>query len=382
MQDPRDSLPAYRTVRVGPPTGRKAALADEQAWRARSAYPNFASLGGAAFGIVRELETGGWQLSRDSMDPWPQDTRDTMGHYFRVMAAEHPDDSETHAAYMRAAVRMDWEAIDEQTVLGTRFRVIRAEQIIRTGPSGPEPPRPSDAERSSRAERKGIASHTLHVTEDGFVIDPFNSTTMSQGILTMELLKTIVQASPATGKAREDLERAAYTHPGGVLLPAAFTVARLTRGKWGPITMLMSTSPRDARESLVGYLRVSLPYDLDLTDEQRAPYNAAADTVENENVDEVSVAGNRFRVIRVERLVRIGPDGPEGPRPSDPDPQPPVMLNPDGTPAPPLPDEEEDDEPHELSPGAQRLHQLFEEEHARQAARRNDPPPEPPDPQP
>ncbi|HUY46116.1 MAG TPA: DUF5954 family protein [Streptosporangiaceae bacterium] len=44
------------------------------------------------------------------------------------------------------------------------------------------------------------------------------------------------------------------------------------------------------------------------------------------NADETEVAGRRFRVVRVERLVRIGPDGPEGSCPSDPDSQPPAMM--------------------------------------------------------
>lgn len=53
---------------------------------------------------------------------------------------------------MAAAVRLDWEKIDEMTVLGTRYRVVRAERFIRTGPDGPEPPRPSDPDPAGLGE--------------------------------------------------------------------------------------------------------------------------------------------------------------------------------------------------------------------------------------
>lgn len=351
MADYRDNVPGYRTIRVGPPGGRKAAVADEQAWKARDAYPSLASAGGAAFGIAQELEQGGWQLLRDFMDPYPQDTRDTMDHQFRVAAAGHPEGSDIHAEYMAAAERLEWEALDEMTVDGTRYRVVRAEQFIRTGSLGPEPPRPSDDGGE---------------TADGFVIDPVNGTTMSRGILTVEALNGMLQAGTVPEEVREDMQRAMHTHPGGMMLPPAFTIGVLTRGAWGPVTTYMASTPQAARDTLVGHLRVSLPYQLELSEEQRVKYNAAADKVENENADEVSAGGQRFRVTRVERLVRLGPDGPEGPRPSDPDPQPPVMVQNGGAPH----EEPDDDEPVQLDEGSKRLMALFHEEEARLAARR------------
>lgn len=352
MVDYRDNVPGYRTIRVGPPGGREAAVADEQAWRARDAYPDLASVGGAGFGMAQELEQGGWQLLRDFMDPYPQDTRDTLDHHFRVLASEHPEGSDLHAEYMQAAERLEWEALDEMTVAGTRYRVIRAEQFVRTGPLGPEPPRPSDEDHAERT--------------DGFVIDPVTGTTMSRGILLLEMLNGMLQAGSAPDDVREDLERAMYTHPGGVLLPAAFTIGVLTRGRWGSATTFMAATPQAARDTLVGHLRVSLPHQLDLSEEQRAKYNAAAEKVEDEHANEVAVGGQRFRITRVERLVRLGPDGPEGPRPSDPDPQPPVMVQNGGRPH----EEPDDDEPVKLSESAQRLQRLFYEEEARLAARR------------
>jgi hypothetical protein len=364
VSDFLDAVPGYRTIRVGP-LGSRAQAADDRAWLAREPYPDLAFAGGPAFGVAQELELGGWQLHRFYSCPYPQQARETMGSVFRLLAQQHPEDSAAHAECMRAAQRMDREVLDELTVLGTRYRVIRAEQFIRTGPLGPEPPRPTDPDPGE----PGL-SYQLPDPADGFVIDPAIPTGMSEGILKTELLDTARQAGSVPEEVRDDLVRAAHTHPGGVLLPPGFILGTLTRGKWGPVSDSVSPTPQGARDSLVGYLRVSLPARLDLSEDKRAVYAAAADIIEEERADEVTAAGHRFRVVRVERLVRIGPDGPEGPRPSDPDPEPPVLQG-----VPVREDDEEDEEededrPVEYSEEAKRFIRLFEEEEARLAARR------------
>jgi Family of unknown function (DUF5954) len=358
VSDFRDVVPGYRTIRVGPLGSRAAQEADDQAWLAREPYPNLAFAGGPAFGIAHELELGGWQLHRFYSCTYPQEARESMGSAFRRLAQEHPEGSAEHAECMRAAERMDREVVDELTVLGTPYRVIRAEQFIRTGPLGPEPPRPTDPDPG----QPGM-SYQLPDPAEGFVIDPVNATGMSEGILKTELLDTARQAGSVPEEVRDDLLRAAHSHPGGVLLPPGFIIGTLTRGKWGPVSTNVSTTPQGARDSLVGHLRVSLPARLDLSEDKRAVYAAAADVIENDRANEVTAAGRRFRVVRVERLVRIGPDGPEGPRPSDPDPEPPVMQ------LPPVPEDEED-RPVEYSEETKRFIRLFEEEEKRRAARR------------
>jgi hypothetical protein len=71
-----------------------------------------------------------------------------MGSHFRKMAqaAEQSGDQSPCQECMQAADLMDREAVNEMTVLGTRYRVVRADRFIRTGPAGPEPPRPSDGD--------------------------------------------------------------------------------------------------------------------------------------------------------------------------------------------------------------------------------------------
>jgi len=358
VSDFRDVVPGYRTIRVGPLGSRTAQAADDQAWLAREPYPDLAFAGGPAFGIAQELEFGGWQLHRFYSCSYPQEARDTMGSVFRRLAQQHPEGSAEHAECMRAAEQMDRVALDEMTVLGTRYRIIRAEQFIRTGPLGPEPPRPSDPD----PDRPGL-SYQWPDPAEGFVIDPVNATGMSEGILKAELLDTARQVDSVPEEVSDDLRRAARSHPGGVLLPPGFIIGTLTRGKWGPVSTTVSVTPQAARDNLIGHLRVSLPARLDLSEGKRAVYAAAADVVERDRANEVTAAGRRFRVVRVERLVRIGPDGPEGPRPSDPDPEPPVMQ------LPPV-SEDDEDRPVEYSEETKRFIRLFEEEEKRRAARR------------
>lgn len=357
----QDNIPGYRTIRVGPPSGQKSALADEQAWRTWDSYPVLAFANGAAFGIARELEQGGWQFVSPFQEQFPQQGRDSLGHLFRVMASKRLVGSDEYVDLMRAAVRMDWQAINETTVLGTRYRVIRIEHFVRTGPLGPEPPRPADSDPGG----PGSSDETPGSIE-GFVMDPVTSTTMSRGILTVDLLDAEAQSAVVPEKFRDDLLRAARTHPGGVLLPPGFTIARLTRGRWGPVTGHTSPNPRDARHDLALHLRGMLPDQLDLSDDERAACAAAADRVEEDQGDDVSVAGQRLRIVRVEQLVRFGPDGPEGPRPSDIDPYPPVMIQDD--------DSDDDDQLGEPADEAERWERLFHEEEARLAAQRAQPP--------
>ncbi len=161
--------------------------------------------------------------------------------------------------------------------------------------------------------------------------------------------------------------RAGRTHPGGVLLSAAFTTAELADGRWAPIGQRMSATPQGARDRLAMYLRVTAPWQLDLGPGERAVHAAAANRLDAERVSDLAVAGRRFRVARVERLVRFGPDGPEGPRPSDPDPQPPVMVQEQQSREHGLPVGE--DKPIELDADARRFIQLFREEEEQRKAR-------------
>ncbi|MDT9683961.1 DUF5954 family protein [Streptomyces sp. TRM76323] len=365
--DPADRVPAYRQIRVATPEQPVAALADTEAWLARDAYPRLMSAGAPLFGVVRERAGGGWEVLGSFLDQAPQEARDAMGSEFRRSAQEAREagDEDAYAACMSAAERMEWEALDELTVVGVRHRIARAECFIRSGPDGPEPPRPSDPDPALPGR-----SHEGPRPTEGYVLDPIRPTGMSEGVLKVDLLALVRKAGTVPEDVRADSLRAAETHPGGVLLPPLFMTAEYERGLWRPGSV-GGDSPQRARDHLAFRLRVMIPWEERLTPEARAPYLTAAERFEAHPADELEVEGRRFRIVRVERLVRFGPDGPEGPRPSDPDPQPPVMVQEQRLRAQGLlPDDEDEDAPIELDEDTQRLADLFHEEEARIRASR------------
>ncbi|MFJ9241784.1 DUF5954 family protein [Streptomyces sp. NPDC101776] len=318
MSEHGDQVPGYRMIRMEAlQEAPAAALADVEAWQARKAYPNVLGGGGAVFGVAEELETGGWRIVSFFSTPYPQGARDSMSMTFRGLAraAEDAGDTATQQEWLRGAERLDWEAVDELTVLGRRFRVIRADQFIRMGPTGPEPPRPSDPDPAKVGHGYEFQGPTK-----GFVIDPYTPTGMSEGILRMELLSLVHAPGTSPAAMRKDSRRALKTHPGGVLLPAEFTAAEFSDGHWSP-TQMTKSSPQGSRDSLTNYLRVMAPVMEQLDEETKAEYGRLADRIDAERCDEIVIDGCRTRIVRVERLVRVGPDGPEGPRPSDPDPE-------------------------------------------------------------
>lgn len=305
------------------PSAPVASLADEEAWRAREAYPGIAGAGGPIFGVAREREDGGWELHPYFSGTWPQDARDSMGSHFRKRAQEAKQAGD-HAAveeYTGAAERLDREVIDEMTVGGDRYKVVRAEPFIRTGPDGPEGPRPSDPDPAAPGEADEIPDPTA-----GFVIDTTVATGPSEGILKAELLALAPVKGTAPPDIRDDAVKAMRTHPGGVLLPPTFMTAEKIDGRWAPDSTGTSTTPQAARDSLAVHLRVMAPMTQHLNAAQRAEYARAADRLDEERGTDLEFAGRHLRIVRVERLVRIGPDGPEGSRPSDPDPQPPILV--------------------------------------------------------
>jgi len=369
---PGEDVPGYQTIRVGAVEAPVAALADLEAWQAHEEFPDI-RFSGPVFGVARERSHGGWELHPYFGALAPQAARDSMGSHFRKLAheAEQSGDQAGRAECLRAAEAMDRTALDEVRVLGTRYRVVRADRFVRSGPAGPEPPRPSDPDPGE----PGLAGEVPDPVA-GFVIDPVTVTGMSEGILKLELLDAIYPEGVVPAGVRGDCLAAARTHPGGVLLPVAFTVAELAGGRWRAAQAGTSATPQGARDRLAGYLRVMAPWELGLDETERGVYAAAAGQLDAGRGNELAVAGRRFQVVRVERLIRIGPDGPEGPRPSDPDPEPPVMAQTQQSRQQGGQASGDEDTPIELDEDAQRFARLFqEEEQQRQARLRNQAPP-------
>jgi len=192
MNGHRDDVPGYRAIRVSAPETRAAGLADTEAWQARDTYPDL-RFGGPVFGVAREREQGGWELHPYSSALAPQDARDSVGSHFRKLAheADQAGDDAACRECMQAAERMDWEAVDEMTVVGTRYRVVRADRFMRSGPAGPEPPRPADRDPGEPGQ-----AHQVPDPAAGFVIDLATATGMSEIILKLELLEGIPNEGP------------------------------------------------------------------------------------------------------------------------------------------------------------------------------------------
>ncbi|MFF4014031.1 DUF5954 family protein [Streptomyces sp. NPDC001843] len=362
-----DRVPGYLTFRVAPQEGPIAAFAEQEAWQARERYPELMGMGLAEFFHARERDAGGWELSEYGSDT-PQGARDSLGSHFRMRAKEAGDaeDAEAHKAWMSAALRMDREVVDDLRVRGERFRIVRACKFIRMGRGGPEPPRPSDPDPAEVGEAHRERSRTK-----GFVVDPYTSTGLSDSLLKLDLLRLVGSASGTPDDVRADARRAAQAYPGGVLLPAVFTVSERVDGEWQSHNPGAShATPQGARDALAAWLRVMAPFTLRLSDEKRAEYARAADRLDEKRGNSLSVDGTRFRVTRVERLVRVGPDGPEGPRPSDFDPEPPVEVHVRQLKEQGLWKEEDEDAPVELDERTLELKALWDQEEVRRAAAR------------
>jgi len=323
MTDHQENHPAYLTFRMTAPDGPLAAFADQEAWQARDRYPKVMGLGLPEFLYMGECETGGWEVLGFG-HVTPQGSRDSLGSYFymQAKAAKDAGDEKARAKWLAGAKRMDREAVDELTVHGRRFRVVRVCRFLRMGQSGPEPPRPSDRDAPEVGD-----NDVLTPKDKGHVVDVFNWTGLSEGILKMELVDFVNARDSDTPEGYEDSRRARRDYPGGVLMPPVFTISERRDGEWGAFNIASSyATAQGARDALATWLRLHGPWELGLDDEKKAEWAAHADKLDETRGNSLVVDGVRYRITRVERLVRMGPDGPEPPRPSDYDPEEPADV--------------------------------------------------------
>lgn len=204
-------------------------IADTEAWQARDEYPDIRARG-PLFVAAEQEPDGRWRVIT-SGEIAPQTSRDMLGQRFRARAkaAAEADDEEARRAWMAGAERLDWEKVDELTVLDARFRNVRAETYIRTGPDGPEPPRPSDADAMPVGKGREAPSRT-----EGFLIDPAAATGVSEGILKFDLLQFVHAVGSVPDEVRADALQAQHTHPGGVLMAPNFAIVERVGddGRW------------------------------------------------------------------------------------------------------------------------------------------------------
>ncbi|MDW5324811.1 DUF5954 family protein [Plantactinospora sp. KLBMP9567] len=315
-------VPDHLLIRIAQRNDPVSAVSEDDARRRSLAYPKL-MWGAPVFGYAEEV-AGRWRILSLSGDQ-PQGSRDALGSYFRRLLSETPETS-GHAAerreYQEAIRLLDWEVVDDLTVYGRRYRIIRAQPFIRMGPDGPEPPRPTDPDPYPPGKTRDVRCQ-----EEGFVIDPAASTGLADGLLRIEMVPAYYKAGIVPDDVRADSRRALATHPNVVLLPVGFTIGEYVHGSWQPRSFATYPTPQAARDSAAFRFSDIVPHEDASLEEIRAAYTRAMEEFEAPRTDEFEIRGVRCRVTRVERFVRVGPDGPEGPRPSDWDPEPPPELH-------------------------------------------------------
>ncbi|NDU77456.1 hypothetical protein GWI34_33280 [Actinomadura sp. DSM 109109] len=272
-----------------------AAVLLADARRALAAYPEPVALG-AVF-TAAERVAGGWRIVCP-FDPLPQGAREVL--------ADHLEDRAAHgtgarARDMAAAARtLRREPVDEVVAGGRRFRIARIEQLARTGPDGPEPPRPTDLDPLPASGRVPPARPHELLPGDG-----------PSDRAAAELLCQVLDGAAAAGHEPSG----AFRTP--VALAPAFTVAERGEHRWRPVGRLFG-APQQARDSLATYFRHVVPAVESPAEADVARFAEAAELMEDETRrNGIAVAGRRFRIVRIERVTLMGPDGPEPPRPTD-----------------------------------------------------------------
>ncbi|MFF5257424.1 DUF5954 family protein [Actinomadura viridis] len=287
-----------------------AAVMLADACRSIAAYPELVAVG--ALFTAAERVAGGWQVVCPC-DPLPQGARELL--------ADHLEDTAAYAgapgpgpggaagpgarALLDAAGELRARPVDDLTVAGRRFRVVRIEQLVRTGPDGPEPPRPTDFDPHPRDHRLPRCRPYDRLPDGQATPD----------LATAELLCQLLDAAARTGTEPSE----SFLTP--VQLTPAFTVAERSEGRWRPVGRLHDT-PQQARDSLATYFRHVVPAVERPGEAELAAYAEAAELMaDSGRRNGIEVAGRRFRIVRLERLTLMGPEGPEPPRPADADPR-------------------------------------------------------------
>ncbi|WP_326551405.1 DUF5954 family protein [Micromonospora sp. NBC_01813] len=307
-----DQVPGHLLIKIEQRDDPVSAVSEDDARNRWAAYPT-TMWGAPVFGSAQEVD-GRWRIVRLNADTL-QDARDSLASHFRKLYSETPPTAENAAAraeYERIYELLDWEPINEPTVNGFRYRIIRAQTFIRMGPDGPEPPRPTDPDPHAPGTTDRSTSHL-----DGFVIDPTASTGLTDGLVRMEMISASYPPDAVPADMRADSRRALTTHPNVVLLPVGYTIGACIDGSWRPRSSITYATPQDVRDA-ESFSVDFQPDENTPMEEYMAAYQRARAEHKPPRTDEFEVRGVPCRVTRIETFVRVGPDGPEGPRPSDP----------------------------------------------------------------
>lgn len=303
---------------------------------------------GPLFGVAARDEDGPdtrWRVVSPVDDGCPQQARAALMDLLWLWAKEKSTTREERRALLPWVTRLERERVDELTVLGTRYRVIRADEYAAVGPDGIELPRPTDPEPADPHARRDEEPPI----DEGLILDPDAPLTPSQAAERLLMSGVIQSALSHPDDYRRHAREAISTHPDVLILPVTFRLVRRSdtgwklggslhaAPHWARCSLDFTLSWYEPREKgLIGWLHGGRQDDArrcatDASPEvaaQLLAYADAADRVKAERLNEIEVLGTLHRVCRARRLVRWGPDGPEGPRPSDVDHEDPCQVRP------------------------------------------------------
>ncbi|MFJ3901132.1 DUF5954 family protein [Streptomyces sp. NPDC090025] len=302
-----------------------ALVSEADAVQAAVRYPSLA-VRGALFGIAVCGEDGVWTLVKPVREPTAQCARDSLNSLLWFRAKDDTDDPAERRELLAAVDVLERETVNEVRVLGERFRVVRGDEVARSGPEGLEPPRPTDVEPLDPNWDKRRPQPTP--PDEGFTLDPARKLGRVAESLRSSLREFSYFGARYPAEVRDESTDALLSHPDVVLLPTTFGIVEKSGARWEPQGSIMPT-PHEARAFLCDVLTELWPMMYEFDDERRARYQRAADEFRARGrSNELTLEGRLFRVFRAERMVRFGPDGPEPPRSTDVDQYGPMKLHP------------------------------------------------------
>ncbi|WP_245008911.1 DUF5954 family protein [Streptomyces albidoflavus] len=148
MNDGMQTWPGPRRIVVRAPEDPVEAVTEADACDAPLDVDT-ALIRGPLFGVAaQELdgEDSPWRVVSALKEGCPQQARDALMDMLWLRAYEESATREERRALLPWIARLERERLDELTVLGTRFRVVRADEYAAVGPDGIETPRPTDPE--------------------------------------------------------------------------------------------------------------------------------------------------------------------------------------------------------------------------------------------